>query len=83
MSQALQLLRDEASVLERQVEHLWLEPERVDVALEAATRELAKVRAEIRSLDCPERYRVSLILTSCTLTFMAVVAFASWLIGGL
>ena len=82
MSQALQLLRDEAHVLERQVDDLWLEPVRVDQELELATRELAKVRAEIRALDCPERYRVSLILTSCTLTFMAVVAFASWLLGG-
>ncbi len=69
-------------MLERQVEDLWLEPVRVDEALEAATRELAKVRAEVRALDCAERYRVSLILTSCTLTFMAVVAFASWLLGG-
>ena len=82
MAQALQLLRDEAHVLERQVEDLWHEPVRVDEALEAAKRELAKVRAEIKALDGPERYRVSLILSSCTLTFMAVIAFASWLLGG-
>ena len=82
MSQALQVLRDEASVLERQVEELWPDPARVGEELDSAARELAKVRAEIRALDGPERYRVSLILTSCTFTFMAVVAFASWLLGG-
>jgi len=82
MPQALQLLRDEATVLEREVEDLWLDPVRVDEDLVRAARELAKARAEVRALDGPERYRVSLILTSCTFTFMALVAFASWLLGG-
>ena len=82
MSHALELLRDEATRLEGQVEELWPDPARIDADLDSATRELATVRAEIRVLDGPERYRVSLILTSCTFTFMAVLAFAAWMLGG-
>jgi len=80
MALSLQRVRDEAEALEREAEGLWPTPTLAHAELERGSRELARLRAEIRELDGPERHRVSLFATSFVMTFLSLMAFAGWLI---
>jgi len=78
----LQLMMDEADVLERQVDELFCDPAQLLRELEQGGRDLAGLKAEIRSLDGPARHRASLLVTSIAIAAAAAIGIVGYVLGG-
>jgi hypothetical protein len=82
MSAKYQQQRDEEETraLEGRIQALWPSPTGARAELEQTTRELARLRAEIRELDNPDRSRLSLFATSFAFVVAVLLVVASLLV---